>query len=497
MVYMDFIDLFYGLSFFSLGLVVALETFRPITPAIKPAFRNLAAFGLLYGIHQWLEFGIRINSESSYTIVTIDVILMTVASILLARFGGMLIGDKKSFIRALPTFLALIWLALVIVNISNVDQPKAFHDMADNFARYIVIIPANIMAAWGIARGKLIGRLEDARIHKDRLILASLFAANAIFSGAIVHVSSIAPALWLNEQVFINLTGVPIALIRALLAVAITVFMVAILRVFEYQFLEERKAKEAMEHDAIDAAEIQNELLPSKPLVTKRAQVFARLIQARIVGGDTFNYYMSPDDRAVFMVADASGKGSPAALLCMAGLITMETESSESENPSRILSRANKRLVKRFPAGSFITAAMGRYFPEKGIVELASCGQNPPLIYRNKEHHWRVVDLPGSLPMGIDDEAEPSEIILGVKPGDRLLMYTDGLIDMRGPQGEKVSFENIMNWLNAQAELGPSEILDHLVDLVLSISGATLYDDITVLLVNFENIESSGEEKAA
>ncbi|HEB12431.1 MAG TPA: serine/threonine-protein phosphatase, partial [Actinobacteria bacterium] len=276
-----------------------------------------------------------------------------------------------------------------------------------------------------------------------------------------------------------------------------TVLMVAILRVFEYEFLEERKVKEAMEHDAVVAAEIQNELLPRVPLITDGAQIYARLVQARIVGGDTFDYYESHDDRAVFMIADASGKGSPAALLCMAGLITVETESFKSENPAMILKQTNKRLTKRFPAGSFITAAMGRYFPKEGLVDMASCGQNPPLIYRKKEHCWRVVDLPGSLPMGVDSDAEPSEIIIGVKPGDRLLMYTDGLIDMRNPQGEKVSFENIISWLNAQADLGPSEILDHLVDLVLSISGATLYDDITVLLVHFEDIGTSGAQKAA
>ncbi len=494
---MAYIDLFYGLSFFSLGLVVALETFRPITPEIKPAFRSLAAFGFLYGIHQWIKFGIETSSDITFLIVTIDVVLMTMAAIFLARFGGLLISDKKSFVRALPILLALIWLALVISNINKVSQPHEFHHMADTFARYIVIIPANIMTAWGIVRGKLIAKLEDARIQKDRVILATLFVANAFFSGVIVHANSVAPARWLNDQIFINTTGVQVELIRALLAVAITVFMVAMLRVFEYEFLEERQAKEALEHDAVVAAEIQNELLPSLPLVTKGARIFARLVQARIVGGDTFDYYKSHNDRAVFMIADASGKGSPAALLCMAGLITMETESTTSESPKKILAQANKRLAKRFPTGSFITAAMGRYFPEDGIVEMASCGQNPPLIYRKKEHCWRVVDLPGSLPMGVEDEVEPSEIIIGVKPGDRLLMYTDGLIDMRNAQGEKVSFESIINWLNAQADLGPSEILDHLIDLVLSISGAKLYDDITVLLVNFENIESSGAEKAA
>ena len=496
---MEYFRFFYGLAFFSLGLIVGLETLRPIMPEVKPAFRSLAVFGILYGSHQWLQFfaDVGLLDMSSFVVVIADMAIFLIATLFLALFGALLITKRWTIVTAVPVLLILFWLFVVVGNLGANDGPHDIHHIADNFGRYIIVFPAYLIAAWGVLRGRLMTQLDTSGgADVDRLILAVLLGINAFASGLVGEPSSLVSSNWLNDNTFLSVTGIPIELTRTLLAIGITVLMVAKLRVFEYMFLDERRAKEAMERDAEIAAEIQNELVPEKPLIDPEVQVYARLVQARIVGGDAFDYFEN-DERVTFMVADASGKGSPAALLSTAGLITLETEFLGAKEPSHILDEANKRLTKRFPVGSFMTASLGQYLPDTRRIVLASSGQNPPLVYRRQQREWRVVDLPGSLPLGIEEDAKSAQIEIDVDEGDRFLMYTDGLIDMRDEDGQKIHFEQILNWLNAQADLGPADLLDHLVDMVLSISGSTLYDDVTVLLVNIEKISQAQVKKIA
>lgn len=482
---MVFVEFIYGLAFFSLGLVIALETFRPITPAVKPAFRSLAAFALLYALHQWIELALTVGivRTQTYGVVVFDVSVMAIAVLFLVRFSGLLFSRRWEVTVALPVGLLLVWLAFLALRLDMVKDPVSFHEMADDTARYILILPANLLAAWGLLKGRLMGELENGNINKDKIVLGTLFAANAVFSGILVTKAAFFPARLVNTEAFAQLTGVPVALVRSALAVAITIFMVRALRVFEYTFLKERLAKEAMERDAKIAAEIQMELVPKAPLKVDGAEVYARLLPARFVGGDTFDYFAS-EGVLTFMIGDASGKGSPAALLCTAGLMTLETELRSNDRPRDILTQANTRLAKRFPVGSFMTAALGRYFPDKKLIEMASSGQNQPLIYRKNDRVWRSIDLPGSLPLGVEAVAGPVEARVAMCVGDRLVLYTDGLIDVRTPAGRRVGFDAILEWLNAHADSAPERLLDDLVLYLAEVSGGELYDDVTVLLVD-------------
>lgn len=494
MVYIDFV---YGLAFFSLGLVIGLESLRPINPAIKPAFRNLAAFGLLYAVHQWTEFILNVTSPQAEPMaaVVFDLAAMSLGVFFLARFSAMLISDNRAFVTLLPVGLFFLWMAMVGAESGLLKEPETFHLVADDLARYVLILPANLMAAWGLLRGTLFSNMGNGSIREDKRILGALFAANAVVSGILVSKAPFSPASRLNVEAFLELTGVPVPLLRGLLAVGITVFMVRALRVFEFAFLKDRLAKEAMERDAKVAAEIQLELVPKAPLRVEGAEISARLIPARFVGGDTFDYFAS-NRVLTFMIGDASGKGSPAALLCTAGLITLETELRSEERLIEILGQSNKRLAKRFPSGSFMTAAMGRYFPETKTIEIASSGQNPPLIYRGRDRAWRLIDLEGSLPLGVERSAVPVEAGLAMETGDRLLYYTDGLVDVRTTQGRRIKFELILDWLNTNAGLSSEEMLDGLVALLLEISGGELYDDVTLLLLNVDGISAPAEAAA-
>lgn len=497
---MTYISIFYGLAFFSLGIIVGLESFRPITPAVKPAFRSLALFGLLYALHQLFEhFNLMLAGEAdvhSYPMLPVDLALLTVSTLFLARFGLLLISRRQAVTLGIPLLGLLVW-ALSLVYIQYIARTTGqFHLWAVDANRYLLMIPANLLAGWGILFGNVFDVDEGGWVRTDRAVLAGLFAANAGLSGLVVDASSFFPANFLNNRTFFSVIGVPVEFVRMIIAIGITIFMVRVLRVFEFIYVKNLGEKEVMEADARVAASIQAGLVPKRPLRIGNAEVHAKLLPARIVGGDVFDYF-EKDGRMIFMVGDASGKGSSGAILCTAGLLAVESEAEAAGRPSDILRRANKNLAKRFPGGSFMTAMMGEYFSKDRLFDVANSGQNPPIMYVAGAGRWKVIDFPGSLPLGVDITAEPSKLRIPVNTGDKLLLYTDGLIDIRCVDGRRLGYSGVMKWLNNHTADAPAMLLENLATFLLKTSGGQQSDDVALLIVTIGGSARPGAHRVA
>jgi phosphoserine phosphatase RsbU/P len=104
--------------------------------------------------------------------------------------------------------------------------------------------------------------------------------------------------------------------------------------------------------------------------------------------------------------------------------------------PSELLSQLNRRLHAHYTAdgGSFVTAFYGMYDPNTRRLEYASAGHNPPRLCTGSG--VVALDAVGGLPLGIDPEHVFEESEITLKPGDRLVLYTDGITEARAPGGE-------------------------------------------------------------
>jgi serine phosphatase RsbU (regulator of sigma subunit) len=232
------------------------------------------------------------------------------------------------------------------------------------------------------------------------------------------------------------------------------------------------------------ASEIQRRLVPQKKLRAPGVRVYARQTHAKLVGGDWFDYYRF-EDEVRLLIADASGKGMPGALLATVGMSTIRSEPKLSSTIESILRRTNKTIVNRFGSADFITLMSARLSLSTMKFAYTNCGHEPPLHYDAANRLWTMLSCPSGLPLGISTELfNPGSQHMILAPGDKIVFYTDGLHDVRNKKNRFLTMEDILAWLNRQKNMS----IEHLTDALLkkAVDYGPIIDDITLLGLEIE-----------
>lgn len=229
------------------------------------------------------------------------------------------------------------------------------------------------------------------------------------------------------------------------------------------------------------ASDIQRRLLPQKELRVPGVQVYASQTHAKVVGGDWFDYYQVEEEIRL-LIADASGKGMPGALLATVGMSTIRSEPKYASTIESILHKTNRTIADRFSATDFITLLSAQLSLKNKRFVYINCGHEPPLYYDATKQQWTILTCPAGLPLGISIDIfdpEPQEMILN--PGDKLILYTDGLHDVRNNKEQFLTMETIVEWLNHHQEKSLKHLTDGLMKKAIDYSDGPIIDDITLL----------------
>ncbi|MEW2620372.1 SpoIIE family protein phosphatase [Streptomyces sp. NPDC048106] len=183
------------------------------------------------------------------------------------------------------------------------------------------------------------------------------------------------------------------------------------------------------------AARLQHALLPlpSKPvrLAGLRVEVAYLPAQAGIhVGGDWFSAIELPEYDALFVVGDVAGHGIDAVATMAQLRFTAKGMVSTGSSLTVALARLNQLLLHTRDSQMTATMVMARYHPDRRLLEWAQAGHPPPLLVRGGE--VRYLDRPGGLLLGATANPSYESAELRLEPGDRLLLYTDGLVERPG-----------------------------------------------------------------
>lgn len=237
------------------------------------------------------------------------------------------------------------------------------------------------------------------------------------------------------------------------------------------------------------AARLQKRLLPPKKIRVKDIKLHAQQIQAKVVGGDWYDYYRTGDEIA-FFIADASGKGMSGALLATLAMSLIRAESKSNQTIEMILKNTNKTIERRLGAGNFVTLFHGSLSPGTNVLHYVNCGHEPPLIYRATDDLWSLLECRGSLPLGIStDHFHPRKERLHLEKGDKIIFYTDGLHDVRDRKRRFYNLDTILDWLNHNRY--PVDIaIDKLLTNALEFCGGDTPDDITLLGIEIAAVPS-------
>jgi sigma-B regulation protein RsbU (phosphoserine phosphatase) len=241
-------------------------------------------------------------------------------------------------------------------------------------------------------------------------------------------------------------------------------------------FQQVRHEREEMTRDALEARTLQQALLPKSSPYIPGFAVSGLCVPVGAVGGDWYDFISLNDGRWGLVLADVSGKGTAAALLMAATRGVLRSLAEASCTPSEVLQRLNQLLVEDLPPARFVTMAYAVLDPAKRTLTLASAGHLQPLLVHGQDA--RFLNTEAGLPLGLA-VGEYSETEIELKPGCRVVFYSDGITEAVNPDEEEFGQLRLKEHL-----LQPGTSGESLLASVRSfVNGFGLHDDATVITV--------------
>lgn len=266
----------YGLAFFSMGLLVAMEGGRSADDRLRKALRPLVGFGLVHATHEWLQMFVLISRPNGIGASTISIMLqfctLSFSFLSLAAFGGYLLAKDEVAQRIslmVPLGLEAIWI-FGLLAIKGTYPPSEVLEAATAWTRYSLAVPASLLAAVGlIAQQRAFRRAGLVRFGQDALWAAVAFAWYGLVGQLFTNASILPPSNVVNEALFTRLFGFSIQLFRAAVAGIASIYVIRFLRAFQVE--AEQKI-----------ADLQaDRLKESQQRETLRGELFRRVVAAQ------------------------------------------------------------------------------------------------------------------------------------------------------------------------------------------------------------------------
>jgi len=256
--------------------------------------------------------------------------------------------------------------------------------------------------------------------------------------------------------------------------------------------MKERQMLDAVRQDLDTAARIQQKILPQDfPAFPNRSEfeIYAEMHTAREVGGDFYDFFMIDDTRLGFVIGDVSGKGVPASIYMAVSRTMLKAIASQVEDPARCLSTVNSMLIPESDITTFVTVFYGVLDLETGEVRYCNGGHNLPYLMREDGTVGQVENT-GGLLLGKIEPADFQTNTIRLKPGEKLLLYTDGVTEAMNEKEEMYEEERLEAFLLNHSSDSLEKLLRGLiVDVLKFINKANQSDDITLLVLEFRGEE--------
>lgn len=246
-----------------------------------------------------------------------------------------------------------------------------------------------------------------------------------------------------------------------------------------------------IEHELSIAKQIQESALPVgvSPFPDRTEfSLHASMDAAREVGGDFYDFFPMDDGRLVFLIADVSGKGIPAAMFMMTSKSLIRSRADQAETLAGVFEQVNDRLCDGNESGMFLTAWMGALDIETGMVRFVNAGHNAPVLIRDGKASF-VEQSPG-LMLAMMEEMEYTEQLIELVPGDILYLYTDGVTEASKEDESRLGNDRLLEILSGNYGTGEEacrricETVREQVDVFAE--GAEQFDDITQVCLYYE-----------
>ena len=448
-------NLFLGAAFITVGLVAL--AFTALRNRRDLLFIYFGIFAILYGLRLWVQarlLGLLLPDSVFYARLRVAITyLVPIPFVLYFRAAGFL---QRPITAIAAYLLAVVDGALTLLTFAA--GPRLLYDRMNS----ILVIAALLLLIDDFIR-------HQRRKNEDFLVIRRgllIFAAFALWD----NVATIYFPAWKIE-------GFGFAIFLACLG------FVAARRTLrrDQQLSEIQKELEV-------ARRIQLSILPAHFPNSRNFQVVARYVPMTSVAGDFYDYVLADEEQAGLLIADVSGHGVPAALIASMVKLAAASQRAIASDPSKFLLGLNEVLCGNTQS-QFVTAAYVHLNSRSRELRYSAAGHPPMLLLRDGE----VTEVAeNGLMLAAFDFASYSNSTHRLEEGDRLLLYTDGLIEAANSVGDFFGRESLASALKETAAHPPAEAADRILASVQKWS-ASQEDDLTLIVCDF----ASGKQALA
>ena len=251
-----------------------------------------------------------------------------------------------------------------------------------------------------------------------------------------------------------------------------------------YQASLERKR---LETELEVARDIQANLLPDSALSTDQYDISGRNEPCRKVGGDYFDYFTLDNGDLCFAIADVSGKGIPASLMMTSVRVAFRQEAVPGVSPRALITKLNEVVTALGSQGHFICFFCGVWTPGTGLLRFCNAGMEPPVLFRPRNQYRQALRKGGPV-LGVERSSSYREGAIGLEPGDRLFLYTDGLTEERNALDEFFDTDRLLELVDSHLEDTPDALLGKVFSHVNAFGGPERSDDRTAILLEIKEL---------
>ena len=251
-------------------------------------------------------------------------------------------------------------------------------------------------------------------------------------------------------------------------------------------FSNERRLA-TLDHELRTARQIQQSLLPPELPQTPGTALAARFVPMAAVGGDLYDCLPVGDRHLGLLVADVAGHGIPAALIASMVKTAAATQSRVADKPAEVLEGINRHLCGQVD-GHYVTAVYVYVDFDAGRLLHARAGHPAPLLLTQRGQHVSEVGESGLI-LGFVPEARYTTTELPFTAGDRLVLYTDGLVEATSPTGRFFDPSRLREILKQRTDLSPERWADYVLERLAEWTGKPaleLDDDLTLIVLDMQ-----------
>lgn len=283
------------------------------------------------------------------------------------------------------------------------------------------------------------------------------------------------------------------------------------------KLLSSEVEKVRYEQELETARIVQSTFFPKTDISTQYMKASGFYQPATECGGDLWGHYSIEENIELIFIADAMGHGAPAALVtataystCMTMADLMRNDKYREYSPSELLERMNRVIFSAVGGKISMTCFAAVLDLNKGTLTYSNAGHNFPILLPNAVHddrarkvrkaYKKITDIPPidlalkGIPLGIKDNVSYKNKTMDVRAGDKIFLFTDGLIECESPLGEVWSRKYLTESILKKVDSSYSELKDFITKKAFSFfNGNPLLDDITVVVAEIDKDWSISE----